>query len=168
MTTNNTSIVPVQGRLIWWITSRVQAAIRSASDAWITGTARRCALKKAASFKINRRLNRRYNPGTGKGGNIIDFAILLNDCTIAEWLQSLLGDFSFHKPLVNQRLIPCCTGHTGTGGWYDQFHGIVRKDAEHRQFLKDFLISFPSSFCCSRIPCWIAITVSSVHFRLPE
>lgn len=56
--------------------------------------------EKTASFKINRRLNRWYDYGIGKGGNIIDFAILLNDCTIAEWLQSLPGDFSSQKPLI--------------------------------------------------------------------
>lgn len=59
--------------------------------------------EKTASFKVNRKLNRWYDHGIGKGGNIIDFAILYNNCTIAEFLHQLSGNFSFQKPMT----IPC-------------------------------------------------------------
>ena len=54
--------------------------------------------EKTASFKVNRKINRWYDHGLGKGGNLIDFAILYNDCTVAEFLQKLNGNFSFHQP----------------------------------------------------------------------
>jgi len=54
--------------------------------------------EKTASFKVNRKINRWYDHGLGKGGNLIDFAILYSDCTVAEFLQKLNGNFSFHRP----------------------------------------------------------------------
>lgn len=54
--------------------------------------------EKTPSFKINRKLNRWYDYGIGKGGSLIDFAILYNDCTVREFLQTLNGSFSFHRP----------------------------------------------------------------------
>ncbi len=56
--------------------------------------------ERTPSFKINRKLNRWYDHGLGKGGNIIDFAILYNNCTVGEFLYQLSGNFSFQKPLV--------------------------------------------------------------------
>ncbi len=38
----------------------------------------------------------------GKGGNLIDFAILHQNCTIGEFLQKINGDFSFHQPAFQQ------------------------------------------------------------------
>ncbi|HRO41720.1 MAG TPA: toprim domain-containing protein [Flavipsychrobacter sp.] len=55
--------------------------------------------EKTPSFKVNRRLNCWYDHGLGKGGNLIDFAILYHGCTISELLQNLSGNFSFHKPV---------------------------------------------------------------------
>jgi DNA primase len=49
--------------------------------------------EKTASFKVNRKINRWFDHGTGKGGNLIDFALLYHNCKITEWLQSLNGDF---------------------------------------------------------------------------
>ena len=54
--------------------------------------------EKEASFKINRRLNRWYDHGIGKGGNLIDFGVLYFDCTIGELLQNLSSNFSFQQP----------------------------------------------------------------------
>lgn len=45
--------------------------------------------EKTPSFKINRRINRWYDFGEGVGGNLIDFALRFQDCTIAELLDSL-------------------------------------------------------------------------------
>ena len=56
--------------------------------------------EKNPSFKVNRKLNRWYDHGLGKGGNIIDFAILYNNCTVGEFLHQLNGNFSFQKPLA--------------------------------------------------------------------
>lgn len=53
--------------------------------------------EKTPSFKINRQLNRWYDHGLGKGGNLIDFAILYHNCTVGEFLQMLKGSFSFHQ-----------------------------------------------------------------------
>lgn len=51
-----------------------------------------------ASFKINRRLNQWYDHGIGKGGNLVDFAILYYDCSVGELLQLLKPEFYFHQP----------------------------------------------------------------------
>ena len=56
--------------------------------------------ERTPSFKINRKLNRWYDHGLGKGGNIIDFAILYNNCTVGEFLHQLSGNLSFQQPLV--------------------------------------------------------------------
>ncbi|KDN54689.1 toprim domain-containing protein [Flavobacterium seoulense] len=56
--------------------------------------------EKEASFKINRRLNRWYDHGLGKGGNLIDFGILYFNCTISELLKNLSGNFSFQQPKI--------------------------------------------------------------------
>lgn len=58
--------------------------------------------EKEASFKINRRLNRWYDHGLGKGGNLIDFGILYFNCTIGELLQNLSDNFSFQQPKIQQ------------------------------------------------------------------
>jgi DNA primase len=54
--------------------------------------------EKTSSFKINRRLNKWYDHGIGKGGNLIDFAVLYHGCTVGELFLRLNNDFSFHKP----------------------------------------------------------------------
>lgn len=41
------------------------------------------------SFKINRRLNRWYDFGEGTGGNLIDLAVRLKNCSVREFLQML-------------------------------------------------------------------------------
>ena len=48
--------------------------------------------EKTPSFKVNRKLNRWYDHGHGKGGNLVDFAILYNDCTVKEFLQTIDAD----------------------------------------------------------------------------
>lgn len=59
--------------------------------------------EKTASFKVNRKLNRWYDHGMGRGGNLVDFGVLFHRCTVSELLQSLSGNFSFHKrPLIQK------------------------------------------------------------------
>ena len=59
-------------------------------------------IEKTASFKVNRKQNRWYDHGIGKGGNLVDFAILYHNCSIAELLQSLQGNFFLQKPSFHQ------------------------------------------------------------------
>ncbi len=54
--------------------------------------------EKTSSFKVNRKLNRWYDHGLGKGGNLVDFGILYYHCTVAAFLQILAGNFSFRQP----------------------------------------------------------------------
>src|SRR3954471_9650630 len=56
--------------------------------------------EKTPSFKVNRRLNRWYDHGLGKGGNLIDFAVLYHNCTVGEFLREVTGHFSFHRPVT--------------------------------------------------------------------
>lgn len=63
--------------------------------------------EKTPSFKVNKKLNRWYDHGIGQGGNLIEFAILLNNCTIAELLHNLETNFSFHSPDMNATPISC-------------------------------------------------------------
>ncbi|WP_423147030.1 toprim domain-containing protein [Rubrolithibacter danxiaensis] len=57
--------------------------------------------EKMPSFKINRKLNRWYDHGWGKGGNLIDFAILYHGCTIGELLEKLSGKLFIRKPIID-------------------------------------------------------------------
>lgn len=50
--------------------------------------------EKTPSFKIDRKLNRWYDHGIGKGGNLIDFAIQCHGCTVSDLLQMLSGNDS--------------------------------------------------------------------------
>lgn len=52
--------------------------------------------ERTASFKVNRRINRWYDHGIGKGGNLVDFALLYHNCKIGEWLQGLGAAFLPH------------------------------------------------------------------------
>ncbi|MBX3255648.1 MAG: toprim domain-containing protein [Chitinophagaceae bacterium] len=58
--------------------------------------------EKTPSFKVNRKLNRWYDHGLGKGGNLVDFAILYHGCTVSELLQNLSGNLSLQKPSIQQ------------------------------------------------------------------
>lgn len=54
--------------------------------------------ERTASFKVSRKLNRWYDHGLGSGGNLVDFAILLYQCTVREVIK-LFSDYqSFHQP----------------------------------------------------------------------
>lgn len=55
--------------------------------------------EKTPSFKVNRKLNKWYDHGMGKGGNLIDFAILYNNCTVGEFLRALGDNLSFRQPI---------------------------------------------------------------------
>ena len=79
------------------------AKIRN-NDFWYLSPLRE---EKTPSFKVNKKLNQWYDHGLGKGGNLIDLAILLKNCTTAEFLHSLDTNFSFHAPDINTFPIDC-------------------------------------------------------------
>ncbi|MFT4152888.1 toprim domain-containing protein [Parafilimonas sp.] len=72
------------------------------NDYWYLSPLR---VEKTPSFKINRKLNRWYDHGLGKGGNLVDFAVLYHRCTIGELLQNLTANFSLQQPIISQPLI---------------------------------------------------------------
>jgi hypothetical protein len=60
--------------------------------------------EKTPSFKINRKLNCWYDHGIGKGGSLIDFAILYHNYTVGEFLREVNGNFSLHpQPHINTK-----------------------------------------------------------------
>ena len=54
--------------------------------------------EKTASFKVNRKLNRWYDFGEGKGGNLIDFGILYHRCSVSDFLRKIPGTLSLEQP----------------------------------------------------------------------
>uniref|UniRef100_UPI000552A8F0 CHC2 zinc finger domain-containing protein n=2 Tax=Arenibacter certesii TaxID=228955 RepID=UPI000552A8F0 len=58
-----------------------------------------------ASFKVSKKLNRWYDHGIGKGGNVIDLICLVNKTSVREtleWLQNGQNSFSFQQPLFKE------------------------------------------------------------------
>ena len=56
--------------------------------------------EKIPSFKVNRSMNRWYDFGDGKGGNIIDFGILYHRCGVSEFLKKMNTSFSFQQQRI--------------------------------------------------------------------
>ena len=54
------------------------------------------------SFKVNRRINRWYDHGLGKGGNLVDFGILYHRCSVSEFLKKIKDDLYFHQPVIHR------------------------------------------------------------------
>lgn len=48
-------------------------------------------IEHTASFKVNRSLNRWYDFGLGKGGNVVDFGVLYFNCAVRTLLSSFQG-----------------------------------------------------------------------------
>ena len=65
------------------------------NDYWYLSPLRQ---EKTPSFKVNRKLNRWYDHGLGRGGNLIDFGIEYHHCTFDKLLDKLSGNFSFQGP----------------------------------------------------------------------
>lgn len=53
--------------------------------------------EKNPSFKINRRINRWFDFGSGQGGNLLDFGLLYYGCSISEFLRSF-GSLNLNPP----------------------------------------------------------------------
>lgn len=53
--------------------------------------------EKTPSFKVNKAINRWYDHGLGKGGNLIDFSILYHSCSIGEMMESIASDTTWQN-----------------------------------------------------------------------
>lgn len=51
------------------------------------------------SFKVDRKINKWFDHGEGKGGNLIDFGLVYYRCTIPELLRKLGGNQNFAIPV---------------------------------------------------------------------
>lgn len=70
---------------------------KSEKEAWFLSPLRS---ETQASFKVSLKLNRWYDHGLGKGGNVIDLVIAMNNCSVREALDYLsdgMISFSFHQ-----------------------------------------------------------------------
>jgi len=65
-------------------------------DYWYSSPLRN---ERTASFKVNRRLNKWFDHGLGKGGNLVDFGILYYNCSVGELLQKSATDLALHQPV---------------------------------------------------------------------
>lgn len=64
--------------------------------------------EKTPSFKVNRKINRWYDHGIGKGGTIIDFGMLFYNVSVGDFLKSMKG--SLH--LFPKYFLPTKTAET--------------------------------------------------------
>ena len=63
--------------------------------------------EKTPSFKVDRRLNCWYDHGLGRGGTLVDFALLFYGCTIPQLLQQFnKAALPFHPPDSPSRQVP--------------------------------------------------------------
>jgi hypothetical protein len=70
--------------------------------------------ERTASFKVNRKINKWYDWGEGKGGNLIDLGILMHQCRISDFLQKLDGpgiSVKQHTPVKNVALTAEAENH---------------------------------------------------------
>jgi hypothetical protein len=124
--------------------------------------------ERAASFKVNRKLNRWYDFGIGKGGDIIDFGILYHHCTIPELLQKLNDHFlSFHRHPNHQ--------NNGHGEGEKVYLNEQAKDAaEEEKISIQKVISITNPFLCKylaerRIPLHIANAFcKEIQFKIKD
>jgi hypothetical protein len=64
------------------------------NDYWFLSPLR---VETTPSFKVNKVLNQWYDHGEGKGGNLVDFALVYHHCPLHEILKNLENNFSFHQ-----------------------------------------------------------------------
>ncbi|MCF2496754.1 toprim domain-containing protein [Dyadobacter chenhuakuii] len=57
--------------------------------------------EKTASFKVNRKLNRWYDHGIGRGGNLVDFAIEFYSCSVGEVIKMFGNNLSLQQPRLS-------------------------------------------------------------------
>jgi len=82
----------------------IEAVKISGNDYWYHSPLRD---ENTPSFKVNHRINRWYDHGLGKGGNLVDFAVLFWECDVSEALQRLAGNFSLQQhPSHSFKIVP--------------------------------------------------------------
>ena len=74
---------------------------KSQKEAWFLSPLRS---ETEASFKISFRLNRWYDFGIGKGGNVIDLVCLICNCSVAEALAYLSDGIPVSNSSLNSRI----------------------------------------------------------------
>ncbi len=74
---------------------------KSQKEAWFLSPLRS---ETEASFKISFRLNRWYDFGIGKGGNVIDLVCLIFNCSVAEALAYLSDGIPVSNSSLNSRI----------------------------------------------------------------
>lgn len=76
----------------------------SVKEAWFLSPFRS---ETQASFKVSKELNRWYDHGAGKGGNVIDLVCIINGSSVKEtldWLENGQISFSFQqRPLIPEQ-----------------------------------------------------------------
>jgi len=97
------------------------------------------------SFKVNKNLNRWYDHGLGKGGNVVDFGVLYWNCEVGEVLNKFSGDFSFQQHAF-------------------QAVETTPKRESKIKVTDDFLLSSDSLLCYLQNRC-IPIEIASDHCR---
>lgn len=75
----------------------IKPAKVSRNDYWYLSPFRE---ESMPSFKVNRNMNRWYDFGDGKGGNLIDFGILYHHCSVKNLLSKFNKPFSFQQQNV--------------------------------------------------------------------
>ena len=68
-----------------------EAIKKNGMDYWYLSPLR---TEREASFKVNRKMNRWYDHGLGRGGNLIDFGLLFFKCSFREFMEKCPADFS--------------------------------------------------------------------------
>ena len=74
----------------------------SVKEAWFLSPFRS---ETQASFKVSKELNRWYDHGAGKGGNVIDLVCIVNGSSVKEtldWLENGQISLSFHQHRFNE------------------------------------------------------------------
>jgi hypothetical protein len=56
--------------------------------------------ERTASFKVNRRLNRWYDFGTGNGGSLLDFGLLYFNCTIGDFITRFKSESASRQDML--------------------------------------------------------------------
>ena len=77
---------------------------KSGKEAWFLSPLRS---ETQASFKVSLRLNRWYDHGLGKGGNLIDLIVAMENCSVREALDLIdedLSSFSFQQQPVTTKV----------------------------------------------------------------
>lgn len=86
----------------------IEPAKTRANECWYISPFRE---EFSPSFKVDRRINKWYDHGEGKGGNLVDFCLLYYRCTIPELLEKLCGTQRLARPIKQVQKITTDQGN---------------------------------------------------------